>query len=109
MRRIMVMVVIVFLLLAGGALTVQIGQYNNRAESVVPFLLKQTSDPEASTFEAVPWQAEQLFWLVGFILFNLVGIALTIMGVMWFLNRGAARARAVTEQEKDMPERVGST
>ena len=109
MRRIMALIVIVFLLLAGGALTVQIGQYNNRAESVVPFLLKQTDNPEASTFEAVPWQAEQLFWLVGFILFNLVGIALTIMGLMWFINRGSARARAAADREKDMTTPVGST
>jgi hypothetical protein len=39
------------------------------------------------------WKAEQLFILVGFILFNLIGITVTIALVMWYFDRGVRRAR----------------
>jgi hypothetical protein len=59
---------------------------------VLPFLV-QTSDPEANAMAAEPWQAEQIFILIGFILFNLIGIGATIAAIMWFLHRGVVESR----------------
>ena len=109
MRRMMALVLLVVLLLAGGGLTVQISQHNNRAETVVPFLLKQTDNPAASPFQAVPWQAEQLFLLVGFVLFNLIGMAVTITVIMWFINRGVAQSKATGSTELTSPKKAEST
>jgi hypothetical protein len=47
----------------------------------------QTDNPDASVFESVPWKAEQLVLLIGFLLFNLIGIGVTLALIMWFLNR----------------------
>ena len=40
------------------------------------------------------WKANQLFALVSFLLFNLVGIAVTLAIILWFLDRGTRRAKA---------------
>ncbi len=101
MRWLLALTVIVVLLLAGGALTVQIASYSNDSEAVVPFLLKQTDDPEASPFEAVPWQTSAFFVYVAIVLFNLVGIGVTILAIMWFLNRGVLQAKAEGEQPSE--------
>ncbi len=75
MRWLVALTVIVVLLLAGGGLTVQIASYSNDSEAVVPFLLKQTDDPEASAFEAVPWQTSAFFVyvLLFLVLFRIFG------------------------------------
>ena len=41
-----------------------------------------------------PWKAEQMFLFVGFIIFNLVGIGLTLMAIFWFLNWQIKTAKA---------------
>jgi hypothetical protein len=74
---------VIIVLIIGGGLTSQLISSNG---SVIPGLVRQTSNPDASALEMVPWKAEQLFLFVGFIVFNLVGIAVTLAAIMWFLN-----------------------
>lgn len=54
----------------------------------------QCADPACSVFLAEPWQAGQLILLVGFILFNMIGIGATLAIVLWFLNKQVATVRA---------------
>lgn len=91
MKRLVGVVVILFILLAGGGLTAQFIANNGAAPLPV---LQQTSNPEGSVSELVPWQTEQLFLFIGFILFNLIGIAVTIAVIMWLLDRGVRHSRA---------------
>ncbi len=93
MKNLLIIVGIALLLVVGGALTAQLGSTGPN-ESLIPFFLVQSDSPEASTMDAAPWQAEQLVILVGFLLFNMIGIAVTIMAVMWFLHRGVRIAEA---------------
>jgi hypothetical protein len=80
----MIVLAVVAVLIIGGGLTAQLASTDNA--TIVPGLVRQTNDPDASALDLTPWKAEQLFLMVGFVLFNLVGIALTIAGLMWFLN-----------------------
>ena len=73
------------LLIIGGGLTAQIAQQGGR--DAIPVFVIQTENPDASVFESAPWKAEQLVLFIGFVLFNLVGIAATIALIMWLLHR----------------------
>lgn len=97
------MVGALLLLIIGGGLTAQIAQQGGR--DAIPVFVIQTENPDASVFESVPWKAEQLVLLVGFILFNLIGMAVTIMLVMWFLNR---QVKSVKGRE-EAPSRTASS
>lgn len=94
MKRLVILIVVMAILIVGGGLSAQIAANNNNATSAIPGLLKQTDNPDASVFEATPWQAEQLFLFVGFVLFNMIGMGVTLMAIFWFLNRGVAAAKA---------------
>lgn len=98
MRRLGILVGILGLLFVGGALSIMLAQGSGYDSSLLPFL-QTTSDAAGSTLSAEPWQAEQFFLLVVFILFNMLGIGATIAVVMWFLHRGVKVARAEAEQE----------
>lgn len=89
MKRLGVLFVILGVLFVGGALSILLSESGS---SFLPFL-HQTSDAEASTLAAEPWQVEQLVLLIGFILFNMIGIGATIAAVFWFLHRGVATVR----------------
>ena len=84
-ERMAVLIAALFILAAGGFITAILS--GNDLSDVLPFLI-QTSDPEANPLRAEPWQAEQIFLLIGFILFNMVGIGATIAVIMWLLHRG---------------------
>lgn len=107
MNRMAFVVVVVLLLVVGGGLTSQMVR-QSASETLVPAVLVQSENPEASTLLIAPWQGEQLFLFIGFILVNLIGIGVTIAAVMWFLHRGVkiaeatenANALAVSEQNK---------
>lgn len=106
MKNLLIIVGIAVLLILGGGLTAQL-RSTGPDESLIPFFLVQSDSPEASTMEAAPWQAEQLILLVGFLLFNMIGIAVTIMVVMWFLHRGVKIAEA-TENSSALTAGKGS-
>ncbi len=65
-------------------------------DPVSGLLIKQTSNPDASSFTATPVQAFQLVAWFGFVLFNIVGIALTIAAFFWLMNRSLAGVRRAT-------------
>ena len=89
MRRLVFVAVTVVVLLVGGGLTSMILVGGGRS-----LFIQQSDIPDASTLAAAPWQAEQLVLLVGFILFNLIGMAATIAIVLWLLHRGVKQVRA---------------
>jgi hypothetical protein len=88
-RKLLFVAVIVIVLLVGGGLTSMIMVGGGRS-----LFIQQTDIPDASTLMAAPWQAEQLVLLVGFILFNLIGMAATIAIVLWLLHRGVKQVRS---------------
>jgi hypothetical protein len=49
--------------------------------------VEQTANPLGSYFRTTPGQATFFFLVVGFILFNLIGMGATIALVFWFFNR----------------------
>jgi len=85
MKRAAFIIGALLLLIIGGGLTAQIAQQGGR--DAIPVFVITTDNPDASVFESVPWKAEQLLLLIGFLLFNLIGIGVTIALIMWFLNR----------------------
>lgn len=97
MKRLFLVLVVIVILIIGGGLTSQIASNGNQL--AIPGLIRQTDNPDASALDMAPWKAEQLFLFVGFIIFNLVGIAVTIMAIVWFLNwqvKSANATKAVT-------------
>jgi hypothetical protein len=97
MRRLIVIGGLLLLLVIGGGLTTQL--IANQGGSLLP-ILTQTANPDASPTTFLPWKAEQFFLLVGFILFNLIGIGLTIAVIIWFVDRGIRRTPAAQESGK---------
>jgi hypothetical protein len=83
-KRLLIVGVIIVILIIGGGLTAQIASNGNQL--AIPGVIRQTNNPDASALDMAPWKAEQLFLFVGFILFNLIGIAVTLMVIFWFLN-----------------------
>ncbi len=97
MRRLLVVIALIVLLLIGGGLTMQLLSNNGSLQFPV---LTQTAQPNASPTTMLPWKAEQFFLLVGFLLFNLVGIGLTLALVFWFVDRGLRRSKAEAESKQ---------
>lgn len=83
-RRLGFLVFLLVLLAGGGLLTTLL--MNGGVDTLLPYL-QQTSNPEASPISAEPWQVEQLFLFIGFVLSSLLGIGIVIAVIMWFLNR----------------------
>lgn len=98
MKSLAAVVVIALVLILGGGLTMQLAN-SNGSEELIPFFLVQSDQPEASTLQAAPWQAEQLVLFVGFVLINLIGIGATIALIMWFLHRNVKIAEASPNKE----------
>jgi hypothetical protein len=83
-KRLLLVGVVIVILIIGGGLSAQIASNGNQL--AIPGVIRQTNNPDASALDMAPWKAEQLFLFVGFILFNLIGIAVTLMVIFWFLN-----------------------
>lgn len=92
MRRLAILVFVILLLIIGGGLTAQIASQGGTA--TFPWTIRTTNDPDASVMDMTPWKAEQLFLLIGFILFNLIGAAVTVAVVFWLLHREVKRVKA---------------
>jgi hypothetical protein len=90
-KRLAVILGLLILLMIGGGLTTQL--IARQDTGIVP-VLRQTDNPEAEISAMQPWKAEQFFLVVGFILFNLVGMAVTIAIIVWLIDRGLRRSRA---------------
>jgi hypothetical protein len=98
-KRMAILVGILVILLVTGGLTSQIA--NNGGELRLPGIIRQVDNPDASALDMLPWKAEQLFLMIGFLVFNMVGIAVTLMGLMWFLNRQIKSVRQPAAPQKD--------
>lgn len=96
MKGFILLVVLLAVLMAGGALTAQLTA--SEGVSILP-ILEVTSSPDAARTVMLPWKAEQFFLLVGAIVFNLIGIAVTIALVIWFIDRGIKRSQSKTPGE----------
>lgn len=92
MKRLALLILILAILGAGGTLTALTG--SDWSATAMPGAKVQCADPACSVFLAEPWQAGQLILLVGFILFNMIGIGATLAIVLWFLNKQVATVRA---------------
>ena len=92
MRRLAILAFVILLLIIGGGLTAQIASQGGTA--TFPWTIRTTNDPDASVMDMTPWKAEQLFLLIGFILFNLIGAAVTVAVVFWLLHREVKRAKS---------------
>lgn len=92
MRRFSFLIVLMIVLLAGGGLTSLLIASGSQ---VLP-ILTQVGAPDASPTTVLPWKANQFFILVGFVLFNLVGIAATLavifVAVDWGLKQSKKEA-----------------
>jgi hypothetical protein len=99
-KRLMIVMAVIVVLIVTGGLTSQIASQGGNVS--IPGVVRQTSNPDASALDMTTWKAEQMFLAVGFILFNLVGMALTITLVIWFVSHqvkkvGAEGKRTSTE------------
>ena len=103
MRLLAIIFVVMVILIIGGGLTAQLTTDRNAADFFP--ILKQVDSPDGSTLAVVPWKAEQIVLLVGFILFNMIGIGVTLALVMWLLNRFVKQANA-TENKIVAPEKA---
>lgn len=92
MKRLIPLLVIIAILIVAGGLTAQFAATNGT--QMLPGAKIQTGNPEASAFVATDWQAQQFFLLIGFIMFNLIGIGATIAIIMWLLSRQVTIAKA---------------
>jgi hypothetical protein len=108
-KRLAIIFVVMVILIIGGGLTAQLTTDRNAADFFP--ILKQVDSPDGSTLAVVPWKAEQLILLVGFVLFNMIGIGVTLALVMWLLNRFVKQANAteklVTTTTDAKPARAG--
>lgn len=84
MKQLVIVLAVVIVLIVGGGLMSQMASQGGTVS--IPGVIRQTDNPDASALDMTGWKAEQLFLAVGFILFNLVGMAVTIMAIFWFLN-----------------------
>lgn len=91
-RRLLIFVSLLVLLMVGGGLTSFIAAEG--AGNIIPGVLETTNQSEGSVNDFGQGQGLQLFLLIGFIVFNLVGAGVTGMAIFWFLNREVTRAKA---------------
>lgn len=85
MKALGAIVVVLVLLLAGGAIT------SNLLSS--DLAIQQTTDPSGDFLTATPDQAVAFILVTGFIIFNVLGAGLTLMILFWLLNRQVTAAR----------------
>ena len=96
-KRFGIIVVLLLVLIIGGGLTTQL--IASGKSSPLPVLV-QSDNPEAATQLMVGWKAEQLFLAIGFILTSLIGFAVVLMAVFWFLDRGIKQSQAEAAANK---------
>jgi hypothetical protein len=85
-------VVMIVLMLIGGGLTAQL--QSGTGDGAIPFVIRQSNDPEASAIDAAPWQVEQLVLFIGFVLSSLIGLGGGIALLLWFLDKSVRQAKA---------------
>lgn len=89
MKRFIIFIAIIVVLLAGGGLTAFL---LSNGGNLLP-LMHQVGSPDANPTVMLPWKANQFFILIAFMLFNLVGMAVTIGIVLWVLDWGIKHSK----------------
>lgn len=89
MKSLGVLAVLVIVVIVAGGLTAGLANLD--------FAIIQSTSPDASVFEATPGQSAAFFLMAGFIVFNVLGVGLTLAGIFWFLNRQITRAQVEEE------------
>jgi hypothetical protein len=97
LRRISLLLVVVVLLILGGYLSVAISK---QGASAVPGIKVQTENPEASPFSVTTDKGAAFFLFMNIALGSVVGMAVVLAIVTWFINRQVIKARA---SEKPKP------
>lgn len=92
-------IVIVLILIGSGFLSIQLSQ--QARSGALPGMRVQTDNPEASVLVTTPSKGALFLGFAGFVLFNLVGIGVTLAVIFWFLNRQVARVRNQPNHEFD--------
>lgn len=96
MSRLTILIALLLLLVIGGGITslliAQSGQ-------VLP-VLTQVGSPDANPTVITDWKANQFFLMIGFILFNLIGIGLTLAVIFWLMDRGVRTSKAEAQQRQ---------
>lgn len=95
MKRLAIVLAVILLLIITGGLTSQMVSQGGTLS--IPGTVRVTSNPDASALDMAPWKAEQLFLAVGFIIFNLVGMGVTIAAIFWFLNWQVRKVKAASK------------
>jgi hypothetical protein len=90
LRRALFLIIVVLILIGSGFLTIQLSRSSGGA---LPGMRVQTENPEASVLVATSQKGTLFFLFTGFVLFNLVGIGVTLAVIFWFLNRSVNRAK----------------
>ena len=85
MKALGAIVVVLVVLLAGGAIT------SNLLSS--DLAIQQTTDPSGDFLTATPDQAVAFILVTGFIIFNVLGAGMTLMILFWLLNRQVTAVR----------------
>jgi hypothetical protein len=95
-RRFSFLIVLLIVLLAGGGLTSLLIAGGSQ---VLP-ILQQVGSADALPTEVLPWKANQFFLLIGFVLFNLIGIAVTLAVIFWAVDWGLKQGKAEASNAK---------
>ncbi|HEX2907025.1 MAG TPA: hypothetical protein VHO69_09210 [Phototrophicaceae bacterium] len=103
MRRLIIIGVVLAVLIIAGGLTAQMAADGGTA--TVPWVIRTTSNPDASVMDMTPWKAEQLFLVIGFVLFNLLGAGITVMLIFWLLHRQVKRVKSQNQVVTSSPPR----
>ncbi len=96
-KRLAIIVVLLLVLIIGGGLTTQL--IASGKSSPLP-ILTQSGNPDASVSAMYGWKAEQLFLAIGFIITSLIGFAVVLTAVFWFLDRGVRVSQAEAAASK---------
>ena len=103
MKRFGIIVAVIILLMIGGGLTTQL--ISSGKSTPIP-VLQQSSNPEASVNAMLGWKAEQLFLAIGFIVTSLIGFAVVLALVFWFVDRGLRVSKAEARDKPAPPART---
>lgn len=88
MKRVGILAFLMIVVIAGGVIS-----SGMLSDPLSGLLIVQSSEPNASPFVATPQQAMQIVFWGGFVIFNVLGLALTLALIFWFLNRSLVRER----------------
>lgn len=98
MKRVGILAFLMLVVIAGGVISS--GLLNS---AISGLLIVQTSDPYASAFEAPPQKAMQIVVWGGFVIANVVVVAVVLALFFWLVNRALTSTRGSTPNTREAP------